>query len=76
MDEFGWYRALISSAFSLAMLVCGVSSIRQGKLSDRFGPRIIMMIGGVCLGIGYILMSGVNKFWQVSDGRHYRQNRQ
>lgn len=42
MDEFGWSRALISSAFSLAMLVCGMSSILQGRLSDRLGPRVIM----------------------------------
>ena len=65
MDEFGWSRALISSAFSLAMLVCGMSSILQGRLSDRFGPRLVMAVGGVFLGIGYLLMSQVSHFWQV-----------
>jgi len=65
MDEFGWSRALISSAFSLAMLVCGMSSILQGRLSDRFGPRVVMAVGGVFLGIGYLLMSQVSHFWHV-----------
>jgi MFS family permease len=65
MDEFGWSRALISSAFSLAMLVCGMSSILQGRLSDRFGPRVVMAVGGVFLGIGYLLMSRVSHFWHV-----------
>ena len=65
MDEFGWPRALISSAFSLAMLVCGMSSILQGRLSDRFGPRIVMAVGGAILGIGYLLMSRVSHFWHV-----------
>ncbi len=65
MDEFGWSRALISSAFSLAMLVCGMSSILQGGLSDRFGPRVVMAVGGVFLGIGYLLMSRVSHFWHV-----------
>ncbi len=65
MDEFGWSRALISSAFSLAMLVCGMSSILQGRLSDRLGPRVVMAVGGVFLGIGYLLMSQVSHFWHV-----------
>ncbi len=65
MDEFGWSRALISSAFSLAMLVCGLSSILQGRLSDRLGPRVVMAVGGVFLGIGYLLMSRVSHFWHV-----------
>ena len=65
MDEFGWSRALISSAFSLAMLVCGMSSILQGRLSDRLGPRVVMAVGGVFLGIGYLLMSQVSHFWHA-----------
>ena len=65
MDEFAWSRALISSAFSLAMLVCGMSSILQGRLSDRFGPRVVMAVGGTILGIGYLLMSRVSHFWHV-----------
>ncbi len=65
MAEFGWSRALISSAFSLAMLVCGMSSILQGRLSDRLGPRVVMAVGGVFLGIGYLLMSQVSHFWHV-----------
>ncbi len=65
MDEFAWSRALISSAFSLAMLVCGMSSILQGRLSDRFGPRVVMAVGGAILGIGYLLMSRVSHFWHV-----------
>ena len=65
MDDFNWSRALISSVFSLAMLVCGMSSILQGRLSDRFGPRIVMAVGGVFLGGGYLLMSQVSHFWEV-----------
>jgi len=65
VDEFGWSRALISSVFSFAMLVCGVSSILQGRLSDRVGPRIVMAVGGVFLGTGYLLMSRVSDVWQL-----------
>ena len=65
MDEFEWSRALISSVFSLAILVMGLSSILQGRLSDRFGPRIVMAVGGVFLGIGYLLMSRVSHFWHL-----------
>ena len=38
--EFAWQRAVIASAISLSMLVFGIAGIVQGRLSDRFGPRM------------------------------------
>jgi len=36
-----------------------------GGLTDRFGPRIIIGIGGFFLGVGYLLMSQINTIWQL-----------
>ncbi|MBW2039155.1 MAG: MFS transporter [Deltaproteobacteria bacterium] len=62
--EFAWQRAVISSAISVSMLVFGIAGILQGRLSDRFGPRMTMTAGGILLGAGYFFMS------QVATVRH------
>ena len=62
--EFVWSRAVVSSAMSLNVLIAGIASILQGKLNDRFGPRLIMTGGGILLGVGYLLMSRVSTLWE------------
>jgi len=63
--EFGWTRAAISGAFSLYMILHGFLYILAGKLNDRFGPRIVMTVCGVLLGLGYLLMSQISTIWQL-----------
>jgi len=65
LTEFGWSRATISGASSLYSLLMGFLSIMAGGLTDRFGPRIIIGIGGFFLGVGYLLMSQINTIWQL-----------
>ena len=65
LTEFAWPRAVISSAISFAMIAFGTAGILQGRLSDRFGPRIIMTGGGILLGAGYLLMSQVSTVWHL-----------
>lgn len=63
MTEFGWSRAVISGGFSITMLICGVTGILQGRLNDRYGPRLLMTACGIILGTGYLLMSQVSTLW-------------
>lgn len=65
LTEFGWLRATISGAASLSFLVHGLVSIFMGGLNDRFGPRLIMTGCGFFLGLGYLLMTGVNAIWHL-----------
>lgn len=65
LTEFGWLRATISGAVSMNLLVYGLVSIFMGGLNDRFGPRLIMTGCGFFLGLGYLLMTGVNRVWQL-----------
>lgn len=62
---FGWSRALISGASSLAFLVMGAVGILAGTLNDRIGPRIIITVSGASLGIGYMLMAHLELPWQL-----------
>jgi MFS family permease len=65
LSEFGWTRAMMSGAFSLAMIVSGLVSIALGRLNDRFGPRIVLSICGVFAGFGFLLMSLISSVWQL-----------
>ncbi|MGD9192920.1 MAG: MFS transporter, partial [Desulfobacterales bacterium] len=65
IDAFGWSRASISGAASLAFLLMGFLGIGVGRLNDRFGPRILMTVSGVFFGLGYFLMSRLEAIWQL-----------
>jgi len=62
---FGWSRTLVSGASSVAFLCMGVGGVIAGTLNDRIGPRILLSVSGICLGLGYILMSQMGTPWQL-----------
>ncbi len=47
------------------MLMSGLIAIATGRLTDRFGPRFVLTICGLLLGIGYLLMSKITAVWQL-----------
>ena len=57
LDEFGWSKALVAGAFALTRIESGILGPLQGWLVDRFGPRLILTIGTVMFGIGFMLFS-------------------
>ena len=63
--EFGWTRATTSGAYSLAMFLSGLLAVVMGRLTDRFGPRIVMTLCGFLLGLGFLLTSQVSAIWQL-----------
>ena len=62
---FGWSRATISGASSLAFLIMGAAGILAGRLNDRIGPKVLIVASGISLGIGYLLMSFLQMPWQL-----------
>jgi MFS family permease len=56
-DATGWSRAGISSAMTLNFLVMGAAGFGWGAVSDRFGTRIVVVIGAVLLGLALVLAS-------------------
>ena len=63
--EFGWERGALSVAYSMSVLVGGGLGILSGRLTDRYGPRPIVTIGGLSTGIAFLLMSLISSLWQV-----------
>ena len=64
LSEFGWSRASISGAFTMAMIIMGLASFVGGRITDRFGPRAVVISCGLCLGAGYFFAATVRAIWQ------------
>ncbi len=64
--EFGVARADASLPYALTMLGFGVGGIVMGRLSDRFGVIVPLLIGGVCLGLGFIAAGAAASLWQFT----------
>lgn len=63
LEEFGWSRASLSGVFSLyAFLYCAFG-LGAGQLTDRWGPRVVIAIGGIFLGVGLAGMSQIRELW-------------
>jgi len=45
--------------------VQGLLGIAMGRLTDRFGPRLVLTISGFLVGVGYLLMSYISTVWQL-----------
>lgn len=62
--EFGWSRAQVSSAFSVGVIVSGVSAPFVGRVIDRVGARRAIGIGSVGMLITFVLFTRVQSLWQ------------
>ncbi len=58
--HFGWSRAQLTGAFSLAQLEGSIVGPFLGYLIDRLGPRRMVFAGLAITGVGFILFSRTN----------------
>jgi MFS family permease len=56
-QDFGVSRGDASLAYTLTMIGFGIGGVLMGRLADRFGVMVVVMIGAVGLGLGYIAAS-------------------
>jgi MFS family permease len=59
-EEFGWSKTLVAGAFALTRIESGILGPLQGWLVDRFGPRVILRIGIMMFGVGFMLFSQID----------------
>jgi MFS family permease len=52
--EFGVARADASLPYALTMIAFGLAGIAMGRLSDRYGVMLPIMLGTVVLALGYV----------------------
>lgn len=65
IDDFSWSRAVTSGAVSTVMGVSGLVGIVAGRLTDRYGARIPIIIGILIGGLSYWLMAYCDSLWQL-----------
>jgi hypothetical protein len=63
-QEFGVARGDASLPYTLTMIGFGLGGIAMGRLADRFGVMLPVLVGGVGLGAGFICAG-----WRRACGR-------
>jgi OFA family oxalate/formate antiporter-like MFS transporter len=56
-DKYGWTKAAIQVAFSIFVLTETWLVPIEGWFVDRFGPRPVVLVGGLLCGIGWVMNS-------------------
>lgn len=60
IDYFGWGRTALAGAIALSRLEAGFLGGIEGFLVDRFGPRIMILLGVILTSIGMVLLSFIH----------------
>ena len=64
-NTFGWSRTVVSGVVSVRSIVTGAIAPLSGFLSDRYGPKGVVLVGIILAGIGYLLSSRIGNLWQL-----------
>jgi len=65
INQFGWSRAAFSGCVTAANILSGLMSPVTGNLSDRYGPRKLIFVGVLLVGLSYLLSSRISSLWQL-----------
>jgi OFA family oxalate/formate antiporter-like MFS transporter len=57
--QFGWTVAEVALAYAIICLIFGLMTFPAGRLSDKFGPRNVVLIGGIIMAVGFFLVSTI-----------------
>jgi MFS family permease len=59
--DLGWSRGGIMTAFTIAFLITGAAAPFAGQFVDRYGARLVISLGAAITGMGFALLSFVNR---------------
>jgi MFS family permease len=55
-SEFGWTRAMTAGAYSLRSIEGGIASPIVGWAVDKYGSRIVIILGALVSGLSFVMM--------------------
>ena len=56
-EEWGWDEGDKSLPYMVACLIFSLVMVPAGRMQDKFGPKRVATIGGILVGLGFILAS-------------------
>lgn len=59
MEQFGWTVPEVSLAYAIICLFFGLLSFPAGLISDRIGPRKVVLFGGMVMTFGFYMVSTI-----------------
>jgi MFS family permease len=65
IDEFGWDRGLVASAFSFGFLLSALLAPVAGRLMDISGPRLVISTGVGLMSLGLLTAPAIQRPWQL-----------
>jgi MFS family permease len=61
--EFGVDRGGASIPYTATMVAFALGGVMMGRLADRFGIMVPLILGAVMLGIGYFVAASADSYW-------------
>ncbi len=57
--QFGWTVPEVALAYALICLIFGLVTFPAGRLSDKVGPKMVVLLGGLGMAFGFFLVSTI-----------------
>lgn len=65
INDWGWTSQQASIPFTVSAAVFAVTMIFAGRAQDKYGPKVVSILGGIMVGTGLILSSFATKDSQM-----------
>jgi len=65
LEEFSWSRSDGATVASANFFVYAIASPLVGLAFDRFGPRLLMPLGALLVGVGLVISAFANSLWEL-----------
>lgn len=57
--QFGWTVPEVAMAYAIVCLLFGLITFPAGRLSDKYGPRKVVLVGGLVMTFGFFMVSTI-----------------
>lgn len=65
-EDFGVDRAAVSLSYTACMVGFGLGGVLIGRLLDRLGALVPLMLAALCIGSGFYLAAQSTSIWQLT----------
>lgn len=65
-ETMGWTKTQSSIPYTVAIIMFAVMMIPAGRLQDKIGPKWVVTIGGLLIGVGCLLAGSLQSLWGLT----------